>query len=56
LNLNLEYDSDDDWYYEEHTEEEKREHLIKYFIREVGDSREDAEKHADNFFRFAKEL
>ena len=56
LNLNLEYDSDDDWYYEEHTEEEKREHLIKYFIREVGDSREDAEKHADNFFKFAKEL
>lgn len=48
--------SDDNWYYEEHTDDEKREHLIEYFIRETGDSRSDAEKHADDFFKFAKEL
>ena len=47
-------DSDeDDWYYEEHTDDEKREHLIEYFIS-TGVSRSEAEVSADKFFAFAK--
>lgn len=44
---------DDDWYYEEHTHDEKREHLVQYYMS-TGCSREDAEASADNFFDFAK--
>ena len=47
---------EDLWYYEEHTEEEKREHLIRYYMRELGDSREDAEIAADRFFEMVKRL
>ena len=45
-------DNDDDlWHYEEHTQGEKREHLIKYYT-DMGISRSDAEKSADDFFEF----
>lgn len=41
----------DTWYYEEHTQEEKREHLIEYCMR-TGASRSEAEVSADEFFEF----
>lgn len=47
---------EDLWYYEEHTEEEKREHLIQYFMRECGDTRESAELAADRFYEMVKRL
>lgn len=57
LNMGFDYpDSDaDDWYYEEHTDEEKREHLIKHIMRD-GLSREQAEISADEFIAFARGL
>ena len=46
---------EDDWYYEEHTHDEKREHLIGHFISS-GYSRCEAEIKADEFYEFAKGL
>ena len=52
LDCGFEFDDETDgWYYEEHTQEEKREHLIQYFIN-TGASRHEAEVSADNFFKF----
>lgn len=48
-------ESDDDWVYEEHTEDEKREHLIQDIMRD-GLSREQAEVSADEFIAFARGL
>lgn len=45
---------DDDWIYQEHTSEEKREHLIQSIIND-GYSREEAERSADNYLMFFKE-
>jgi len=47
---------EDRWYYEEHTEEEKREHLIQCYMRQFGDSREEAEAAADKFFEAVREM
>lgn len=44
----------DNWYYEEHTDDEKREHLIQYYIS-TGVSRSEAEADADKFFAFVRE-
>lgn len=43
-----------DWYYEEHTQEERREHLIEDIINGSGISREEAEASADRFIAFAE--
>lgn len=40
---------EDYWKYEEHTDAEKREHLIEYYIN-MGVSREEAERSADDLF------
>ena len=47
---------DDLWYYEEHTEAEKREHLVQCYMRQFGDSREDAEAAADRFFKEVRDI
>lgn len=46
-------EDDDCWRYEEHTAEEKREHLIQSIIAD-GLTREQAEKSADEFIAFAE--
>lgn len=46
-------DTANTWYYEEHTQEEKREHLVQYYIG-TGVSRQEAESYADKFFEFAE--
>ena len=43
-----EYD-ETDWYFEEHSADEKREHLIQYYMKS-GVSRIEAEESADNFY------
>lgn len=56
LDEGFDYSDDaDDWYYEEHADDEKREHLIQYYIG-TGISRGEAEVCADKFFAFAKEI
>ena len=47
---------DDLWYYKEHTKEEKREHLVQCYMRQFGDSREEAEAAADRFFKAVREI
>lgn len=53
MGFNVPDNDGDDWYYEEHTDDEKREHLIQYYIG-IGISRHEAEVRADKFFAFAK--
>lgn len=53
IDCGFEFDDDDYWYWEEHTQDEKREHLIQYFINDTGASRHEAEVSADRFFEFA---
>lgn len=43
----------DDWYYEEHSQAEKRERLVQYYMN-AGIERNKAEASADEFFGFAK--
>ena len=47
-------DAADDWYYEEHSQNERREHLIDSIIAESNVSRQEAEAIADNFISFAE--
>lgn len=42
----------DDWYYQEHTQNEKREHLIEHIMGNGCITRADAEKSADEFMAF----